>query len=340
MTSQELKTKLDAANEKVEKRKNTIIKICNKLGIDVDKFFNGYYEVSSNFTNYFPSRESKEYVTSIANYKETHDEYGRWNADTATEKFNDNLSQLIDNLPKLFEVEQVAKNWQEKYDIQKNKENAPKIEVIWEFLNNWEIKAREWYKENAQYLVDQMNEFHTIANDYLIEIGYDISKYYNQEERKEIVNQFNDYFYEEYRIYPRYRWSEVDEQDWIRKTNIDNFTKELSSVRFNQRDNYSYDQVFGHSAHKGEFYLYKFDEEKLNKVLAQEKLAKYYDLCNRISAVVGEIQDASNLSIGRQHGEINGIVVGSKGMARVETISAGGYNIQCFHYRVLVHKVK
>ena len=82
-----------------------------------------------------------------------------------------------------------------------------------------------------------------------------------------------------------------------------------------------------------------FDLEKLNKILAQEKQNKYEDLCNRISAVVGEITDASHLSIGNQRGELNGIVKGTKGSAKVETISAGGYNIQCFHYRVLVHKI-
>ena len=75
------------------------------------------------------------------------------------------------------------------------------------------------------------------------------------------------------------------------------------------------------------------------EIARREKLAKYEDLCNRISAVVGEIKDASNLSIGNKNGEINGTVTGSKGNAKVETISAGGYAVQCFHYRVLVHKI-
>ena len=80
--------------------------------------------------------------------------------------------------------------------------------------------------------------------------------------------------------------------------------------------------------------------EKLNKILDDEVTNKYKDLVRRITKVVGEIQDVSNLSIGSKQGEINGTVKGTKGIATVDTISAGGYNIQCFHYRVLVHKVK
>jgi hypothetical protein len=38
-------------------------------------------------------------------------------------------------------------------------------------------------------------------------------------------------------------------------------------------------------------------------------------------------------------GEINGIIQGTISNAKVRTITAGGYNIQCFHYRVLVNKI-
>ena len=40
------------------------------------------------------------------------------------------------------------------------------------------------------------------------------------------------------------------------------------------------------------------------------------------------------------NGEINGIAEGEKGRAKVETIGAGGYNIQCYHFRVLVNKIE
>jgi len=40
------------------------------------------------------------------------------------------------------------------------------------------------------------------------------------------------------------------------------------------------------------------------------------------------------------NGEINGIVRGEKGAVTVETIGVGGWNIQKFHFRVLVKEYK
>ncbi len=81
------------------------------------------------------------------------------------------------------------------------------------------------------------------------------------------------------------------------------------------------------------------DEKALDKYLDRDVKAKYDNLVNRITEKAGEIQDASGLYIAN-NGEINGYVIGSDGKVKVETITAGGYNIQIRHYRVLVHKVR
>lgn len=81
-----------------------------------------------------------------------------------------------------------------------------------------------------------------------------------------------------------------------------------------------------------------WNEDELQKQLTRDITNKYFKLINQVTKYVGEITDASSLSIIR--GELNGIVIGTKGKARVETISAGGWNIQCFHYRTLVIEVK
>lgn len=80
-------------------------------------------------------------------------------------------------------------------------------------------------------------------------------------------------------------------------------------------------------------------EAWLEKTMEEEKNAKLVELITRINKVVGTITDASALSIGGK-GDINGIVVGTEGKARIETIGVAGYNIVCFHYRTLIHELK
>lgn len=86
-------------------------------------------------------------------------------------------------------------------------------------------------------------------------------------------------------------------------------------------------------------YIYNEDERSkyLEEEMEHEKQMKLQSLILRITAVVGTITDASDLHIG-MNGEINGIIVGDKCSAYLETISAGGYNIQRFHFRTLIHK--
>ena len=80
-------------------------------------------------------------------------------------------------------------------------------------------------------------------------------------------------------------------------------------------------------------------EAWLEKTMDEEKRAKLLDLIGRIMSTVGTITDAAALHIGPE-GDINGIIVGTEGKAKIQTIGAGGYNIQCFHFRTLIHEIK
>lgn len=79
-------------------------------------------------------------------------------------------------------------------------------------------------------------------------------------------------------------------------------------------------------------------EAWLEKTIEAEKKARLADMITRINKVVGTILDASDLHM--SNGEINGTVAGTEGRAKVQTIGAGGYNIQRFHFRTLVHELK
>lgn len=86
-------------------------------------------------------------------------------------------------------------------------------------------------------------------------------------------------------------------------------------------------------------FYYVIDEEKLTKHLKREAEAKYDDIINRTNKIVGTITDATHLHIGVK-GDLEGYIIGDYGKAHVQTIGAGGYNIQCFHFRTLVKECK
>lgn len=79
-------------------------------------------------------------------------------------------------------------------------------------------------------------------------------------------------------------------------------------------------------------------ERTLNEFLDKQVKTKRKNFITRVESKVGKIIDA-DLSIGFD-GNLNGLVEGSKGKAYVETVAAGGYNVQSYHYRVLVKPLK
>lgn len=86
---------------------------------------------------------------------------------------------------------------------------------------------------------------------------------------------------------------------------------------------------------KGLASLLPMDEARMLKMADDDVSYKREDFLFRIEEKAGRILDASELKVGI-NGSVNGWVKGEKKSVEVETILAGGYNIQCLHYRVLV----
>lgn len=78
--------------------------------------------------------------------------------------------------------------------------------------------------------------------------------------------------------------------------------------------------------------------EYLKNYMEREMHSRMMDLARRIGEHVGKITDAHGLHI--QNGEIAGTIIGERGTASIQTIGAGGYNIQRFHFRTLVHPIE
>ena len=84
-------------------------------------------------------------------------------------------------------------------------------------------------------------------------------------------------------------------------------------------------------------------DEQIHNSNVQDAKYLILDLYYRVNNITGEITDWSNVHA--CHGSygmtvLNGFVIGKEGMVEIESILAGGYNIQRLHIRVLVKEYK
>lgn len=78
---------------------------------------------------------------------------------------------------------------------------------------------------------------------------------------------------------------------------------------------------------------------RMKHEVAKDKDQKYDFIIAKTNEYIGSITDASGLRIGAK-GDLNGYIKGPKGTVHVQTVGAGGWNIQRFHFRTLFHKIK
>ena len=88
-------------------------------------------------------------------------------------------------------------------------------------------------------------------------------------------------------------------------------------------------------------FRYKTDEE-INRDNERDAESIILNLVNRVKGITGEITDWGKLYLSRDNNGfsiLNGYVQGKEGRCEVESIGAGGYNIQRYHIRVLVKAI-
>lgn len=185
------------------------------------------------------------------------------------------------------------------------KEASRNVPAITEFLNAW--KAR-------------MTEFHTKR---FAEYPAAYKQY------QEDLDPFKMDYYQER------KFRKEDPKGWKEWDNQRSEIKAVFEMRF------AFLNPYLERAYNPETNCYdswKLDTEKLDKDLKAEWERKYDFIIERTNEIVGKITDASSLKIGNK-GDLNGLIYGTKGTAKVQTIGAGGYNIQCFHFRTLITEV-
>lgn len=114
--------------------------------------------------------------------------------------------------------------------------------------------------------------------------------------------------------------SDIKARDFMKRQKV-----ELSYSEFRKMYRYTAEEALNHP------------EEKFRKIEAREADLWLINLYQRVKDITGEVTDCSYLNWGGKC--LDGFVVGKNGKAKVETIGAGGYNIQRYHLRVLVHKM-
>lgn len=219
---------------------------------------------------------------------------------------------------------EAAKKQLEAYQIQlqaEEEKNASRnVKPILDFLEAWKERVTEYYMEGFKAyfsdraeVLDKHTQLYEMRLKPAEERDYMVMKQLTEE-----VSRLD----HEFQIAKKGRWEDIPKTDstWCRWG---------SNKRKVEEGKYEWlKDYFGYSTLEGA-------ADALAKLLKREAELKYDDIINRTNSIVGQITDATNLSIGLK-GDLNGFIVGTRGKASVNTIGAGGWNIQVYHFRTLI----
>lgn len=232
---------------------------------------------------------------------------------TRQQIIDENYAQYIKNcnweldhaVQDLYDTKLLLEKYQNLLNLELAKEDEfenNRIKVIWDFLLNYKEQVAEYIRNNMSVL----NEYYEVNSKMCDWHNNNAYKVHRGEMTKEEYNKV---------------YNELRAKEGQLEANIHVYTK-LVATRDWTKDSREYE----------------VDEDKLEELLLKDCKARYFQLVNEVTEYTGIITDATNLDINA--GELNGIIIGEKGKAKVQTFSAGGWNIQCFHYRTRVDKVK
>jgi len=203
--------------------------------------------------------------------------------------------------------------WKDTLVQEQQKSASRNVPAITEFLDKWEERCLSYYDKAIKAACEESAKLFDMHRR-LSDMRYGSPEY---EQLHEEINALSSEHYN--KIHGTYKYE-----------------------KFTDSRGRSYSQKVkvadGEWEYAQHYIIGKYDEcrAKLEKEVHAEYNRKYDFIIDRTNEIVGQITDASALKVGAK-GDLNGYIYGTKGTAHVQTFGAGGYNIQCFHFRTTIH---
>ena len=215
----------------------------------------------------------------------------------------------------LEEAKQGLEKWEKDLAEAEEKANSRNVPAILEFLELWKARCKEFYGNGLKEYYAEKAHVMELYDAYS-EARYGSGPEYAA--KKMAYEVASKLFHDKCRGYYK---------KWEHERNGRKYTGETKE----RAGEYEYLEPYSSAR------TYDDAMAKLEKDLDEEANRKYDFIIERTNAIVGEITDASDLEVGAKQ-DLNGYITGTRGRAKVQTIGAGGYNIQCFHFRTLINE--
>lgn len=214
--------------------------------------------------------------------------------------------------------------------------NGKSVNVIMEFLDNWE-------KETTEYFMSIFNRFVKEHKSYYAEHVENSIEYivYNKvyENRDKMDDLWANSGYVEF--YPTYTdYMKATDKSACYKAIRDNLNKKIEA--YESAFSIKIIEKWGSKWHPNE----EMFEANMRKDIAKEKNRKYDQLIKDVEKICGKIIDMSHIKVGPTS-DLEGYVVGEKGECCLWTKGCGGFNEnvivnvkhgQCFHFRFYIKR--
>lgn len=210
----------------------------------------------------------------------------------------------------LEDAQKALDKWKDELSKETEKANSRNIQVIIDFLNAWKEQSIEYYHQVLPRYIKDAEERVACQSKHADDWNYGKIRQMSREDREAYEAEYQK---AEHAYSSKWNW----------------FIPYVDTTHTCLNPDAS---ILEKHIYKTDYFI---DDKKLDKELTMEANRKYDFIIERTNEIVGQITDASYLYIGPS-GELNGYIVGTRGKAEVETIGAGGYNIQRFHFRTLI----